>query len=486
MKTRNTINYLLTLVIFMLLPSPLFAYETYMGTINIEVGQTWQVFAEKYLTATGNWSKTGNCFYISSKSQTSCTIRGTQEGTAELRWVGIIEATEYNMYWTVNVSAKPVKVTSISISGNSSNPLSVGSTRQLTATVMPNNATDKSVTWSTSHSSRATVSSLGLVTAKAEGTVTITCKANDGSGVSASCSITIEDPTSGIEINANNFPDANFRNWLLEQDFGKDGRLTKAEISNIYTIDVNNKNINNLKGIEIFTNLAWLRCKYNQIKSLDISKNLSLTSLSCDDNQLTSLDVSKNTRLRDLSCSNNQLTNLDVSKNTLLESLLCSDNLLVTLNVSNNPKLDNLRCHNNKLSTIDVSSTDLDILGCSRNQIKETGLDALIESLPSKGSRASGYYLDIFDNTKGDEGNICTKEQVASLKNKGWTPRYYHKGITIQLWKEYEGSDEDPSDINTILMDKNTDNPIYNLSGQRQNAPQKGINIIGGKKYVVK
>ena len=35
-------------------------------------------------------------------------------------------------------------------------------------------------------------------------------------------------------------------------------------------------------------------------------------------------------------------------------------------------------------------------------------------------------------------------------------------------------------------VDGQQDAPIYNLSGQRLNAPQKGINIIGGKKYVVK
>ena len=378
-----------------------------------------------------------------------------------------------------------VKVTDISIIPSSS-ALNVGETLQLAATITPSNATDKSVTWSTNNSSVASVNASGLVTANSAGTATITCKANDGSGVSASCSITIEDPTSGIEINANNYPDANFRNWLLEQDFGKDGRLTKAEISNIYTIDIANKNINNLKGIEIFTNLSWLNCEDNQLKSFDISKNLSLTSLSCGNNQLTSLDVSKNTRLSDLSCSNNKLTTLDVSKNTAISNLYCGSNQLTSLDLTKNTKLDALDCSNNKLTTLDVSASDLDKLNCSRNQIKGTGMDALIESLPLKGSGASGFYLDIFDNTKGDEGNVCTKTQVASIKNKGWTPRYYHKGITIQLWKEYEGSDEDPSDINTLLMDKNADNPIYNLSGQRLIAPKKGINIIGGKKVVVK
>lgn len=38
---------------------------------------------------------------------------------------------------------------------------------------------------------------------------------------------------------------------------------------------------------------------------------------------------------------------------------------------------------------------------------------------------------------KDDEGNVCTKSQVAAAKAKRWTPYYYDNG-----YKEYEGSDE--------------------------------------------
>jgi uncharacterized protein YjdB len=58
--------------------------------------------------------------------------------------------------------------------------LAVGATRQLTATVLPADATDKSGTWTTSDATKATVSSTGLVTGVAAGTATITFKSNDG------------------------------------------------------------------------------------------------------------------------------------------------------------------------------------------------------------------------------------------------------------------------------------------------------------------
>ncbi|EIZ2434186.1 Ig domain-containing protein [Cronobacter sakazakii] len=68
--------------------------------------------------------------------------------------------------------------------------LAVGATRQLTGTVLPSDATDKSGTWTTSDATKATVSSTGLVTGVAAGTSTITFKSNDGN-FTATCAVTV-------------------------------------------------------------------------------------------------------------------------------------------------------------------------------------------------------------------------------------------------------------------------------------------------------
>ncbi len=62
---------------------------------------------------------------------------------------------------------------------------------QLVATVSPDNATNKAVTWESSDTAVATVDASGKVTAVGAGTATITATAADGSGVSASCKVTV-------------------------------------------------------------------------------------------------------------------------------------------------------------------------------------------------------------------------------------------------------------------------------------------------------
>ena len=68
-----------------------------------------------------------------------------------------------------------------------------GESLQLTATVSPDDAEDQSISWSSNHPRVATVDHAGKVTAIAPGTATITVTANDGSGVSAQCEVTVNE-----------------------------------------------------------------------------------------------------------------------------------------------------------------------------------------------------------------------------------------------------------------------------------------------------
>jgi hypothetical protein len=130
-----------------------------------------------------------------------------------------------------------------------------------------------------------------------------------------------------VEINETNFPDDVFREFVASEfDENEDGFLSANEIEGFTYIDVREKGISDLTGIEYFSSLYELNCNYNQLTFLDVSKNSKLYCLYCSDNQLTTLDVSNNRDLMKLDCSGNQLTSLDLSNNSNLYDLNCSNN----------------------------------------------------------------------------------------------------------------------------------------------------------------
>lgn len=101
---------------------------------------------------------------------------------------------------TCNITVEATLVESIFLS-HSQATLRIGGSLQITATVFPDDATDRSLTWSSSHTDVAIVDANGLVTAIALGTTEITATSNDGSVISASCSITVEaTPVESIQI----------------------------------------------------------------------------------------------------------------------------------------------------------------------------------------------------------------------------------------------------------------------------------------------
>ncbi len=153
-------------------------------------------------------------------------------------------------------------------------------------------------------------------------------------------------------------PDDNFeyRLIVLGLDDVLDNYVTTSNISNVYTLDIQNQNISDLTGLEDFSSLVCLDSGNNQFSIIPLHPNVNLSCLTLGNNQVSVLDLSQHTNLTELSCPNNYITSLDLSQNTSLNYLTCGGNSFPELNLSNHPNLREVRLfgQNTTLENVDL------------------------------------------------------------------------------------------------------------------------------------
>lgn len=181
-----------------------------------------------------------------------------------------------------------------------------------------------------------------------------------------------------------------------------DGSVTLSELDlialeEIESLDLSNKGLTNLYGIEVYPNLKYLTCTDNKsLTKIDVRKLTKLETLDCERNALTELKVNGLSNLWRISCAENKLTELDVSGLTSLYQLNCERNRLTLLNLAGLTSLGILYCHENKLTELDISM-----------------LPALTELKCGKQELPSGVYaLSLY----------MTEEQYSTMwpDNQGW------------------------------------------------------------------
>ena len=152
-------------------------------------------------------------------------------------------------------------------------------------------------------------------------------------------------------------PDANFEQALIDLGYDDviDQKILKDVAEGITTLDVSNKEIADLTGIEGFINLTELTAINNNLITVDITKNTKLQRLTFKENQLTALDLSQNIALEWLELWFNEIAAIDVSKNIALKFLDIDTNALLAIDLSSNVNLTELYLFNNRLTEIDLS-----------------------------------------------------------------------------------------------------------------------------------
>ena len=170
------------------------------GKLSLKVGASAQLTAtvkpDNATNKTVSWDSSDNSVAKVSDGKVTALKAGTATITAT--------AGDISSLITVTVADVPVPVTSVSVSGDgvSGGKLSLksGASVQLTATVKPDNATDRKVTWTSSDSSVANVMGTGVVTAGSKaGKATVTATAG---GKSASVQVTVEAQDPYAELDA--------------------------------------------------------------------------------------------------------------------------------------------------------------------------------------------------------------------------------------------------------------------------------------------
>jgi len=163
----------------------------------------------------GSWSWTGPDNFTSvNREVTFSNMKTTQSGTYSVRYTNASGCISSAQVFTITVNKPTIKAQSILI--KSENDIKTidkkNGTLQLTAVFTPQNATDQTVTWTTSNNDLALISVDGLLIAYKDGTVTAQATANDGSGVTGEMAITItkqivtaldEDKNASFEIYPN-------------------------------------------------------------------------------------------------------------------------------------------------------------------------------------------------------------------------------------------------------------------------------------------
>jgi len=196
-------------------------------------------------------------------------------------------------------------------------------------------------------------------------------------------------------------PDTNFEQALIDLGIDKDGvvnnSVATADISGVEILNVSNKNIAVLTGIQDFVSLTELYCQNNLLESLSLSSNTKLTVLDCSQNKLTAFNPSPLTEITILNCANNQIGEINLSKNTTLTELYCDHNLISTLNLKDNRELTVLDISNNQFQVLNITlNWKLKYLDFSFNQFSYVDLqeNVKLEFLNSGNNPITSIFLN--------------------------------------------------------------------------------------------
>lgn len=206
--------------------------------------------------------------------------------------------------------------------------------------------------------------------------------------------------------------------------------INLQDLKNLTQLNAGYRNIKDLTGLNLASNLTYLNLTRNNITSIDLSDNVKLSKLILSENKIASINLSKNNLITELLLDkNSSLNKIDLSNLNLIRKLNISSCALSDINISNLSNLTSLNIANNSLSEINLTC------------------NPVLETLTFDNNNIS--YLDLSNNT--------TINTVHGYNNS------VYKVIT-------------PDNLNNILFDLNDqiiniDQPISSVSATHVRNP---------------
>jgi len=203
-----------------------------------------------------------------------------------------------------------------------------------------------------------------------------------------------------------------------------DDYIPTVNIESISELNISNKGITDLTGIQDFISLNTLRCSGNNIASLDLYSNILLQTLDVSNNMLSILEVAANTEIESLKCISNEISELNLSSNTALTNLHCSSNNLTALNIQNNTNLTSVYANSNRLFSVDADNGYNDILNQfelkNNSNLRCILVDDVNEALTKENWLIDDWaqYSTICDDDDGDGVPDVEDSCLTTLPNK--------------------------------------------------------------------
>lgn len=256
-------------------------------------------------------------------------------------------------------------------------------------------------------------------------------------------------------------PDDNFEQALIDlgHDSGVLDNFLTMNVDDVTSLNITNKSIANLTGIEAFISLENLYVYLNNLKYIDLEYNPNLQVLYCESNNMEYLRVTDNEELQTLNCGYNLLTELKLHLNEDLVKLRCQDNNLTDLTLTTNTQLSQVWCQNNNLTFLDIKNgNNTDISNTLFDVTNNPDLNCIVVD-DVAWSSSNWTYIDagcVFSESVADCASLGNNE-LETNKNLTIYPNPFSNKIEVQILNDaYPITELSLLDVkgNVLLSDK--------------------------------